>query len=88
MLEQSNVPVGSIQRILGHENRTTEIYLHSIGDSERLVMDVLSEGFSEFPRTNPIQRRRTEAFIIRDQYSAPSADEYQIDADYPIETYI
>ena len=30
-------PVGSIQRILGLENRTTttEIYLHSIGDLER-----------------------------------------------------
>ena len=38
------------------------------------------------PCANP--RRRTEAFIIRDQYSAPSADEYLIDADYPIETYI
>jgi hypothetical protein len=29
-----------------------------------------------------------EAFIIYDQYSAPSADEYLIDADYPIETCI
>ena len=35
-MEQNNVPVGSIQRILGHENRTTtEIYLHSIGSAER-----------------------------------------------------
>jgi len=35
LMESSNVPIGSIQRILGHENRTTtEIYLHSIGDSE------------------------------------------------------
>lgn len=39
LLEQSNVPIGTIQRILGHENRsTTEIYLHSIGDSERSAM--------------------------------------------------
>jgi hypothetical protein len=38
------------------------------------------------PRANP--RRRTEAFIIRDQYSAPSADGCLINADYPIETYI
>jgi integrase len=30
LLDQANVPIGSIQRLLGHENRaTTEIYLHS-----------------------------------------------------------
>ena len=39
ILENSNIPIGTIQRILGHENRsTTEIYLHSIGDSERIAM--------------------------------------------------
>lgn len=38
-MDNSNVPIGAIQRILGHENRqTTEIYLHSIGDSERDAM--------------------------------------------------
>lgn len=36
IMENSNVPIGAIQRILGHENRsTTEIYLHSLGMSER-----------------------------------------------------
>jgi integrase len=35
-MDGNNVPIGAIQRILGHENRaTTEIYLHSIGDMER-----------------------------------------------------
>mgnify|MGYP001825688627 CR=1 FL=1 len=35
-MDGHNVPLGAIQRILGHENReTTEIYLHSIGDLER-----------------------------------------------------
>ncbi|MEJ2221266.1 MAG: tyrosine-type recombinase/integrase [Desulfobacterales bacterium] len=59
VLEQSNVPIGSIQRILGHENRTTtEIYLHSIGDSERHAMDILSEGFGEFPHTIPTQKKK------------------------------
>lgn len=39
VLERANVPIGFIQRLLGHENRTTtEIYLHSIGESEREAM--------------------------------------------------
>ncbi|MBM4296014.1 MAG: site-specific integrase [Deltaproteobacteria bacterium] len=34
VLDRANVPISSIQRILGHENRTTtEIYLHSIGEA-------------------------------------------------------
>ncbi len=41
MLDGANVNLGSIQRILGHENRsTTEIYLHSIGESEREAMRI------------------------------------------------
>lgn len=41
VLDQGNVPIGSIQKILGHSNRTTtEIYLHSIGDAERDAMKV------------------------------------------------
>ena len=41
MLERSQVSIGDIQRILGHENRsTTEIYLHSIGESERKAMSI------------------------------------------------
>lgn len=40
VMERANVPIGSIQRILGHENRTTtEIYLHSIGNAEREAME-------------------------------------------------
>ena len=45
LLEQTNVPIGSIQRLLGHENRsTTEIYLHSIRDSDREAMRILNDG--------------------------------------------
>ncbi len=41
VLDYANVGLGSIQRILGHENRsTTEIYLHSIGRAERVAMEV------------------------------------------------
>jgi integrase len=36
IMDSQNVPIGAIQRILGHENRTTtEIYLHSICETER-----------------------------------------------------
>jgi len=38
-MDNSNVPIGAIQKILGHENRsTTEIYLHSFGIVEREAM--------------------------------------------------
>jgi integrase len=51
-MDQANVPIGSIQRILGHENRlTTEIYLHSIGDSEREALRILNDGFESFSHT-------------------------------------
>jgi hypothetical protein len=30
----------------------------------------------------------TESFIIYDESSSPGADDYIIDADYPIETYL
>lgn len=44
ILDHANVNLGSIQRILGHENRsTTEIYLHSIGEAEREAMRVFEE---------------------------------------------
>jgi DNA-binding transcriptional MerR regulator len=44
VLDDMGIPIGTIQRILGHQNRkTTEIYLHSIGDAERKAMDKLQE---------------------------------------------
>ena len=52
LLEQANVPIGSTQRILGQKHRsTTELYLHSIGDSERDAMDVLNARFETFSHT-------------------------------------
>jgi integrase len=44
LLDRANVNIGSIQRILGHEHRsTTEIYLHSIGEAERQAMRVFEK---------------------------------------------
>lgn len=49
LLDSCNVSIGSIQRLLGHENRkTTEIYLHSVGNSERVAMDVFEEARGAF----------------------------------------
>ncbi len=44
MLDAPGVPSGVIQQILGHENRsTTEIYLHSVSESERQAMAVFEQ---------------------------------------------
>ena len=44
VMENANVPIGAIQRILGHSGRrTTAIYLHSLGDSEREAMAVFDQ---------------------------------------------
>ena len=41
IMDNSNVPIGAIQEILGHENRTTtEIYLHNISGAARRAMAV------------------------------------------------
>lgn len=64
VLDNDGVPIGSIQRLLGHENRTTtEIYLHSIGNAEIDAMRVLNNHFSasEFekvPHQVPHQQKR------------------------------
>jgi len=50
VLDNANVNIGSIQRILGHENRsTTEIYLHSIGEAEREAMRIYEEVSQDSP---------------------------------------
>ncbi len=52
VLDSNGVPIGSIQRILGHEQRTTtEIYRHSLGESEREAM-VVFENASENSHTD------------------------------------
>ena len=44
ILDDLGVPIGVIQRILGHENRkTTEGYLHSVGEAERKAMQRLEK---------------------------------------------
>ena len=44
ILDRANVNIGSIQRLLGHENRiTTEIYLHSIDPPHLVVPNLVIE---------------------------------------------
>jgi len=44
VMDSLGVPIGSIQRILGHEHRTTtEMYLQSLGESERQAMAMFEE---------------------------------------------
>ena len=44
ILDDLGVPLGVIQRILGHENRkTTEGYLQSVGEAERNAMEKLEK---------------------------------------------
>lgn len=43
-MERAGVSITSIQAILGHETRlTTEIYLHSVGQAERVAMEVFEK---------------------------------------------
>jgi integrase len=54
ILDDYGVPIGVIQRILGHQNRrTTEIYLHTIGEAEREAMNKLEAARIFQPETNP-----------------------------------
>ena len=59
ILDRANVNIGSIQRILGHENRTTtEIYLHSIGESEREAMKVFEKDWEKVPHKSHIGQQK------------------------------
>ena len=52
VMDHNNVPLGAIQSILGHENRsTTEIYVHALGNSARNAMDIY-ESATKVSHTN------------------------------------
>jgi len=67
-MDINNVPIGAIQRVLGHENRTTtEIYLHNIGNSERQAIDVYEQARTE---SNTRSNTRTEKHLQENPVSA------------------
>ena len=48
LMDRHNVPKGSIQRILGHKQRTTtDIYLHAVGNAEREAMNTFEQARQE-----------------------------------------
>lgn len=60
VLDNAGVGIGSIQRILGHEHRTTtEIYLQSIGEAERQAMEIF-ETVCEEKVTQQMTQRKNE----------------------------
>jgi integrase len=65
ILDDLGVPIGVIQRILGHQNRrTTEIYLHSVGEAEREAMKKLESvdffgAISQPDKASPINTHTT-----------------------------
>jgi integrase len=61
VMDRENVPIGSIQRILGHENRTTtEIYLHSIGEAEREAMAIYERACQAAPAMESLTQNLTQ----------------------------
>jgi len=59
-MDNNNVPMGAIQRILGHRNRTTtEIYLHSLGEGEREAIETL-----EAVRKKKVSHRSTHSGMM------------------------
>ena len=60
-------------------------------DDEEIIKKILKHLDLWDVRPKPLPRANdppTEAFIIYDQSSSPGANDYLIDADYPIESYL
>ena len=59
-MDHKGVPLGSIQRILGHENRaTTEIYLRTIGNAERDAMAIYEQARQKNSHTDSHMARNS-----------------------------
>jgi len=65
LMDSLNVPIGSIQKILGHEHRTTtEIYLHSISEAEHEAIDLFERATQKSHTKSHTSEERKTALII------------------------
>ena len=84
ILEDLEVPIGVIQRILGHQNRRiTEIYLHSVGEAEREAMKKLESvdlfnAISQSDKASPIN---THSTYWQRKVKRPAYDKLQRDVE-------
>ena len=54
LMDNINTPIGTIQKILGHENRQmTEIYLHSFNETEKQAIRDYETAREKKSHTNP-----------------------------------
>jgi integrase len=52
LMDNHNVPIGAIQEILGHENRsTTEIYLHTLSGAAKNAMSLYEQARKDISST-------------------------------------
>ena len=64
ILDDLGVAIGTIQRILGHQNRrTTEIYLHSVGEAEREAMSKLEDAQVFDSQYTPVEGAPTNTHV-------------------------
>lgn len=65
IMENNNVPIGAIQRILGHEFRTTtEIYLHSLGEIEREAMGIYEQSRENSHTDSHTEKGKRLALVV------------------------
>jgi len=67
IMDNEGVPLGAIQKILGHETRTTtEIYLHSLGSAEKEAIAVYEQATEKV----------THGFTHRHEKREPTSDSH------------
>ncbi|HER63688.1 MAG TPA: hypothetical protein ENO11_06900, partial [Desulfobacteraceae bacterium] len=62
LMDVNNVSVGAIQRLLGHENRsTTEIYLHSLEKAEFEAVRIFERARQNSHTDSHTDKKRSQA---------------------------